>query len=224
MKRDESLREHDALYRVLVESVTNYAIFALDTEGRVLSWNPGAERFKGYTAKEIIGRHFSVFYPDEDIAKGKPDNELEVASKEGRFEDEGWRIRKNGSRFWANVVITALRDSDGKLKGFAKVTRDLTERRAAEKQAHRLAAEAAARATAEEKRLELELLAQKLQDQAEELASQNEEMQTLVEELEQANDEMQSMLVEAEEAREVATESEKRERVARARAEQLQQL
>ena len=135
MKRDESPREHDALYRVLIESVTDYAIFALDPEGHVLSWNPGAERFKGYTSKEIVGRHFSVFYPDEDIAAGKPDTEIEVASKVGRFEDEGWRIRKNGSRFWANVVITALHDSEGKLIGFAKVTRDLTARRAAEEQA-----------------------------------------------------------------------------------------
>src|SRR6266496_3779318 len=204
MKRDESSREQVALYRVLVESVTDYAIFALDPEGRFLSWNPGAERFKGYASNEIVGRHFSVFYPDEDIAAGKPDNELEFASKEGRFEDEGWRMRKNGSRFWANVVITALRDSEGKLKGFAKVTRDLTAPRAAEKQAQRLAAETAARTTAEERRYELEVLAQKLQDQTEELASQNEEMQTLVEELEQTNDDMQSTLVEAEEAREIA--------------------
>ena len=224
MNRNGSIREQDALYRLLVESVSDYAIFALDPEGRVLSWNPGAERFKGYTSKEIVGRHFSAFYPDEDIANGKPDHELEVAAKEGRFEDEGWRIRKNGSRFWANVVITALRDSDGKLVGFAKVTRDLTAPRAAEEQARHLAAETAAHATAEEKRKELEVLAQKLQEQGEELTAQNEEMQSLVEELEQANDDMQSMLVEAEEAREVATEAERRERVARARAELLQQL
>lgn len=224
MKRDGSTREQDALYRLLIETVSDYAIFALDSEGRVLSWNPGAERFKGYTSDEIIGRHFSVFYPDEDIAAGKPDTELKVASKAGRFEDEGWRIRKNGSRFWANVVITALRDGDGKLVGFAKVTRDLTAHRAAEEQARNLAAETAAHATAEEKRQELEVLAQKLQEQGEELAAQNEEMQSLVEELEQANDDMQATLVEAEEAREVATEAERRERVGRARAELLQQL
>ena len=159
MKRDDSMREQDALYRLLVESVSDYAIFALDSDGRVLSWNPGAERFKGYASKEIVGRHFSVFYPDEDIADGKPDNELEVASKNGRFEDEGWRIRKNGSRFWANVVITALRDEHGKLIGFAKVTRDLTARRAAEEQSTMLAAETAAHFAAEEKRQELEVLA-----------------------------------------------------------------
>jgi len=224
MKRGESTRERDAQYRLLVESVSEYAIFALDPEGRVISWNPGAERFKGYTSKEIVGRHFSLFYPDEDIAEGKPDDGLEVASKEGRFEDDGWRIRKNGSRFWANVVITAIRDAKGELIGFAKVTRDLTAPRAAEEQARRLASETAAHAAAEEKRHELEVLAQKLQDQTEELAVQNEEMQTLVEELEQANDDMQSTLAQAEEAREMATEAEKRERVARTRAEQLQQL
>ena len=222
--KELSASEEDALYRLLIESVSDYAIFALDPEGRVLSWNPGAQRFKGYTAEEIVGRHFSVFYPPEEIAAGKPQHELEVAAKKGRFEDEGWRIRKNGSRFWANVLITPLRDSEGKLVAFAKVTRDLTARRAAEEQAQNLAAEKAAHAVAESKKRELEILNQKLQDQAEELAAQNEEMQTLVEELEQANDDMQSTLVEVEEAREVATEAVRRERAARNRAEQLEQL
>jgi PAS domain S-box-containing protein len=126
--------EGDGLYRLLVESVSDYAIFALDTEGRVLSWNPGAQRFKGYLADEIIGKHFSIFYT-EDEKHVKPAMELEVAERDGRAEDEGWRVRKDGSRFWANVVITALRDAHGTLVGFAKVTRDLSERRAAELQA-----------------------------------------------------------------------------------------
>lgn len=120
------------LYQLLVESVRDYAIFALDATGHVLTWNRGAERVKGYRANEIIGRHFSAFYPPEDIATRKPWWELEVAERDGRFEDEGWRLRKDGTRFWANVVITALHNPDGTLLGFAKVTRDLTERRAAE--------------------------------------------------------------------------------------------
>ena len=120
------------LYRLLVDSVRDYAIFALDPTGHVLSWNAGAERFKGYTANEIIGKHFSIFYPIED--RWKPPRELEIATETGRFEEEGWRVRKDGSRFWASVVITALRDERGTLVGFAKVTRDLTERRQAEQQ------------------------------------------------------------------------------------------
>jgi PAS domain S-box-containing protein len=120
------------LNRILVESVRDYAIFALDPRGHVLSWNPGAERIKGYTAAEIIGRHFSVFFPAEDLAAGKPARELEAAEREGKYEEEGWRLRRDGSRFWANVVITPLRGSGGELLGYAKVTRDLTERRAAE--------------------------------------------------------------------------------------------
>ena len=128
------LRDSDGLYRLLVDTVRDYAIFALDPEGHVLSWNAGAERLKGYTASEIIDRHFSIFYPPERIAEHFPEHELEVASRVGRFEDEGWRVRKDGSRFWANVVITALHSPDGELVGFAKVTRDLTERRRHEDQ------------------------------------------------------------------------------------------
>ena len=124
--------EPDSLYRLLVEAVRDYAIFALDATGHVLTWNPGAQRFKGYTADEIIGRHFSTFYPAEDLAARKPEIELEIAEREGVVEDEGWRVRKDGTRFWASVVITALRDASGTLVGFAKVTRDLTERRMAE--------------------------------------------------------------------------------------------
>jgi PAS domain S-box-containing protein len=115
--------------RVLVNSITDYAIFMLDPRGYVVSWNPGAERMKGYTAEEIIGRHFSTFYPPEPVAKGFPAYELEVAADVGRFEDEGWRVRKDGSLFWANVVITALRDESGTLIGYGKVTRDLSQRR-----------------------------------------------------------------------------------------------
>jgi PAS domain S-box-containing protein len=126
------LAEGGGLHRLLVESVRDYAIFALDPTGHVLSWNEGAQRIKGYAPEEIIGRHFSTFYPPEDIAAGKPAWELEIASREGRYEEEGWRLRKDGSRFWANVVITALRGDGGILVGFAKVTRDLTERRRAE--------------------------------------------------------------------------------------------
>jgi len=124
--------ETGELHRLLVESVQDYAIFALDPDGYILSWNAGAQRFKGYTADEIIGKHFSIFYPPEKIATRFPEFELEQAALTGRFEDEGWRIRKDGSQFWANVVITALRDKTGTLVGYAKVTRDLTERRNAE--------------------------------------------------------------------------------------------
>jgi PAS domain S-box-containing protein len=123
------------LYRLLIESLRDYAIFALDPTGRVLSWNPGAQRFKGYEPNEIIGRHFSIFYPPEEIAAGKPEWELEVAARDGRVEDEGWRVRKDGTRFWANVVITALRGQSNELLGFAKITRDLTERRLADQRA-----------------------------------------------------------------------------------------
>lgn len=216
--------DSDALYRLLIESVRDYAIFALDREGRVMSWNPGAERFKGYRADEIIGQHFSTFYPAEDLAARKPQRELEVAGETGRFEDEGWRIRKDGSRFWANVVITALRNDQGELIGFSKVTRDLTARREAEEQARRLAAETAAHRVAEEKRRDLEQLMQRLQEYTEELEAQTEEGQTLIEELEQSNKELEAALAQAEEAREAATTAELRERLARDRAEQVQQL
>jgi PAS domain S-box-containing protein len=129
--RLESL-QHESIFRAMVESVQDYAIFVLDPTGVVATWNPGAERLKGYKAEEIIGKHFSIFYPEVDKRNAKPRYELEVAAEVGRFEDEGWRIRKDGSRFWANVVITAIRDQKGKLLGFGKITRDLTERRAAE--------------------------------------------------------------------------------------------
>lgn len=131
---DDALRASEERFRLMVEGVQDYAILMLDAAGRVATWNAGAQRFKGYAAQEIIGRHFSVFYPPEDIAAGKPERELEIAAADGRLEDEGWRVRKDGTQFWANVVITALRGADGVLHGYGKITRDLTERRNAELQ------------------------------------------------------------------------------------------
>jgi anti-anti-sigma factor len=129
------------LMQLLIDRVRDYAITLLDTEGNILTWNSAAERLKGWPSAEIIGRHFSCFYPPEDVEKGKTRMELEVAARDGRFEDEGWRLRKDGSRFWANVVITALRGQDGSLRGFGKVTRDITERRASEERMKRQAQE-----------------------------------------------------------------------------------
>ena len=126
---DEALRASEERFRLLVQGVTDYAIYMLDPVGTITSWNAGAERFKGYTADEILGQNFSRFYSEEDRMAGVPSRALETAEREGRFEAEGWRIRKDGTRFWAHVVIDAIRDNDGKLIGFAKVTRDLTERR-----------------------------------------------------------------------------------------------
>jgi len=126
---EERLRQSEERFRILLETVQDYAIFMLDTTGHIASWNAGAERLKGYTPSEIIGRHFSVFYPPEALARNWPAHELEEALRLGRFEDEGWRVRKDGTRFWANVVITALRDREGVHVGFSKITRDLTERR-----------------------------------------------------------------------------------------------
>jgi PAS domain S-box-containing protein len=126
---EEELRRSEERFRLLVHSVTDYAIYMLDLEGRVSSWNAGAERFKGYTADEITGEHFSRFYSEEDQAAGIPTIALQTAEREGRFEAEGWRVRKDGTRFWANVVIDPIRTPDGELLGFAKVTRDLTERK-----------------------------------------------------------------------------------------------
>ena len=119
----------DGRYRLLVEAVTDYAIYMLDKEGIVSSWNAGAQRFTGYEATEIIGKHFSQFYTEEDQANGLPQRGLDIAAREGKFEGEGWRIRKDGTRFWTHVVIDPIRDSDGTLVGYAKITRDLTERR-----------------------------------------------------------------------------------------------
>ncbi|HET9350810.1 MAG TPA: PAS domain S-box protein [Burkholderiales bacterium] len=117
------------LYKLLVEQAKDYALFLLDRDGRIMSWNAGAQRLKGYSAEEIVGRHFSTFYTREAVDRGWPQHELKIATAEGRFEDEGWRVRKDGSRFWANVVITALRDEEGRPLGFSKITRDLTDRK-----------------------------------------------------------------------------------------------
>jgi PAS domain S-box-containing protein len=130
----EALRQSEERFRLLVEGVRDYAIFMLDPTGHVASWNSGARLIKGYLPHEIIGRHFSIFYPPEDIRDQKPERKLQIATTEGRYEEEGWRLRKDGSRFWANVLITALFDDRGQLYGFAKVTRDLTERKLAEEQ------------------------------------------------------------------------------------------
>lgn len=135
----ELLRLSEERFRFLVENVRDYAIFLLDPTGHVMSWNAGAELAKGYRAREIIGAHFSTFYREEDVRAGKCEMELEGAIRDGRYEDEGWRVRKDGTEFWANVVITALRDETGRLLGFAKVTRDLTERRQLEDQRVRFA-------------------------------------------------------------------------------------
>ena len=190
------------LLRLLVESVTDYAIFLLDEHGYVRSWNAGAARLKGYAESEIIGKHFSIFYTQPDIEAGKPARELEIAAKTGRVEDEGWRLRRDGSRFWANVVITALRDkSTGALVGFAKITRDLTERRRAEEQARELAAETAAREEAERISVHLAEVSEQLQQQAVELEAQSEEARCLTEELEEANEQLQREATEAELAR-----------------------
>lgn len=122
----------DESLRLFVDTVKDYAIVMLDPAGRIASWNAGAERIKGYRPEEILGQHFSRFYPTDAVQRGLPEHELRVAAKEGRFEDEGWRVRKNGEQFWASVVITALREKDGRLRGYGKVTRDLTERKQTE--------------------------------------------------------------------------------------------
>lgn len=131
-RAEEALKESEERFRLLIENVKDYAIFMLDTSGNIVSWNIGAERIKGYRAEEIIGAHFSCFYPDEDIALGKPEKHLQICQEQGQLEEEGWRVRQDGSRLWANVILTALRDQDGKLRGFSKITRDITERQRAE--------------------------------------------------------------------------------------------
>ncbi len=146
---DEALRQSEERLRLLIEGVSDYAIYMLDLEGRVTTWNLGAERMKGYRASEIIGRHFSLFFPAEDVKAGKPVRELEVARSEGRFEDEGWRVRRDGSRFWANVVVAAIYDSQGRQVGFGKVTRDLTARHQAEEAERKALVERMAREAAE---------------------------------------------------------------------------
>jgi PAS domain S-box-containing protein len=132
----EALRLSEERFRLLVESVSDYAIFMLDAQGRVVSWNSGATNLKGYRPAEIIGQHFSVFYPPDDIAAGAPERELRRATDLGRCVHEGWRVRKDGSMFWANVTLTAIHDAHGRLTGFAKVTRDMTESRRTDELEH----------------------------------------------------------------------------------------
>ena len=160
LQTEQSLHKSEQTFRLLVEGVRDYAIFMLDPSGHVATWNLGAERIKGYSAKEVIGQHLSLFYPEEAIARGWPDYELKAATADGRFEDEGWRVRKDGSLFWANVIITAVYDG-GRLCGFSKVTRDLTERRRME----------------EELRQGRDLLELRIQERTAELMRANEELQ-----------------------------------------------
>jgi PAS domain S-box-containing protein len=156
----DALRKSEERFRLLVEVVEDYAIFMLDPTGHIVSWNSGAQRTKGYRAEEIIGRHFRVFYPPEVAATGHPEHELEIAVREGHYEEEGWRVRKDGSRFWANVLITAVLNEQGEHIGFTKVTRDTTRRRRLEQEREK-AVEALARANAE-----LEALNARLQQSA----------------------------------------------------------
>jgi PAS domain S-box-containing protein len=144
-RTQEILRQSEERFRILVEGVRDYAIFMLDPYGHITTWNEGARRIKGYEAGEIIGEHFSIFYTGEDVERAHPDEELRVAAAEGSYEEEGIRVRKDGSSFFANVLITALRNDDGELRGFAKVTRDITERKAAEERERLLSRERAAR-------------------------------------------------------------------------------
>ncbi len=149
-QRRQELRDSEEFSRMLIEGTQDYAIFMLDPQGHVITWNPGAERNKGYHSSEIIGQHFSRFYPKGDIEREKPEQELKIALAQGRHEDEGWQIRKDGSRFWANVVITALRDESGSLRGFSRITRDMTERKQAEENARQLLQEQTKRKAAED--------------------------------------------------------------------------
>jgi len=188
---EEALRESEERFRLLVEGVRDYAIFMLDPTGRIATWNEGAERIKGYRAKEIIGRHFSEFYGADDKASHKPEHELEVASRTGKYEEEGWRVRRNGERFWASVLITAIRNKSGELVGFAKITRDLTERRASEERnlehARRLAAQEAARREGEVREEELRELAGQLRQQAAALTARTSEAEEAHQHANEAN-------------------------------------
>jgi PAS domain S-box-containing protein len=173
---NDELRRSEERFRMLVEAVEDYAIFMLDTTGHIVSWNSGAQRTKGYSAEEIIGQHFRVFYPREVAESGHPEHELELALRDGHYEEEGWRLRKDGTRFWANVLITAVCNDVGEHIGFAKVTRDTTERRRLEQERER-ALEALATANAELESLNAQLQ-QATQDQAQFLAVTAHELRT----------------------------------------------
>jgi PAS domain S-box-containing protein len=159
-RAEDALRESEEKFRLMVEAVKDYAVFMLDPGGHIVSWNPGAERIKGYTAQDILGSHFSRFYTEPDLQSGKPARELAIAEKEGRYHEEGWRVRKDGTTFWASVTITPVRDATGTLRGFAKVTQDLTQRLQADQQQAQLLREQTAREEAEKtNRLKDEFLA-----------------------------------------------------------------
>jgi PAS domain S-box-containing protein len=175
---ERTLQESEERFRLLVQGVQEYAIFQLDPGGYVVSWNAGAERLKGYASEEIIGKHFSIFYPQEDVMRDKPQRVLVRAEQDGQSEDEGWRIRKGGSRFWANVVVTALRDSKGSLLGFAKLTRDMTERRQKEE-------------TLSKAKEELEL---RVEQRAAVLTRVNQELRTEIAERERAEAQLRTSL------------------------------
>jgi PAS domain S-box-containing protein len=175
---ERTLQDNEERLRLLVQGVQKYAIFQLDPMGHVVSWNAGAERLKGYASEEIIGKHFSVFYPREDLMNDKPQSMLAMAARNGQSEDEGWRVRKDGSRFWANVVVTALRDSKGNLLGFAKLTRDMSERRDKE--------EALTKAK--------ELLELRIEQRTAVLTRVNEELRTEIAERERAEEQLRTSL------------------------------
>jgi PAS domain S-box-containing protein len=164
LQNEKLLRQSEARYRSLVEQVIDYGIFMMDEKGRIVSWNEGARRIKGYSSEEIIGKYFTIFYPQEDIIGGKPSNELKIARAEGRYEEEGWRLRKDGSRFWANIIITAVYNSNKILVGYSKVTRDLTEKKRGER-------------LLKESNLGLQMLANELQKTNAELSYANQELE-----------------------------------------------
>ena len=196
------------LDRLLAASVAEYAVFALDRAGRVTSWNAGAQRLHQWSAHEILGQYFGIFHPGDDVRAGKPKRTLDAAGNEGRFEEEGWRVRKDGSRFWARVVITTRAAPEDKSAGFAVIVRDLTDRREAEEVARRLVESLAAQAAAEARARELSELAVKLEQQASQLAAQQEEAEVLTEEFEEANERLQAALEQAESARDAARATE----------------
>jgi PAS domain S-box-containing protein len=173
---EKALRQTEEKLRLLLEGVKDYAIFMLDSKGRVLSWNAGAERINGYRAEEIIGKHFSIFFAPEDIKGAKPEESLSLAAEKGRYELQGWRVRKDGSRYWADIVVSAIRDESGNLRGFAKVTRDMTERKQAEE-------------VLKKTNEELDL---RVQRRTEELAKANQELQAEINERRRAEAKLRS--------------------------------